>query len=41
MLEEACGLIQLSTGDLLRAAVAEGTEAIRHSQSEIAGVVAA
>jgi adenylate kinase len=27
MLEEDCGLVQLSTGDLLRAAVAAGTEA--------------
>jgi adenylate kinase len=29
MLEEAFGLVQLSTGDLLRAAVAAGTEAGR------------
>ena len=36
MLEERFGLVQLSTGDLLRAAVAEGTEAGRAAQSVMA-----
>src|SRR6056297_2201085 len=33
MLEDAFGLVQLSTGDLLRAAVAAGTEAGRQAQA--------
>jgi adenylate kinase len=33
MLEEDCGLIQLSTGDLLRAAVAAGTDAGKRAKS--------
>lgn len=33
MLEEAFGLVQLSTGDLLRAAVAAGTDAGKQAQS--------
>jgi adenylate kinase len=33
MLEEGFGLVQLSTGDLLRAAVAEGTEAGRKAKA--------
>ncbi len=41
MLQEAHGLIQLSTGDLLRAAVAAGTEAGRRAKSvmEAGGLV--
>jgi adenylate kinase len=41
MLEEAFGLVQLSTGDLLRAAVAEGTEAGRRAKAvmEAGGLV--
>ncbi len=41
MLEERFGLVQLSTGDLLRAAVAAGTEAGRAAQSvmEAGGLV--
>jgi len=41
MLEERFGLVQLSTGDLLRAAVAEGTEAGREAQAvmEAGGLV--
>lgn len=41
MLEEAFGLVQLSTGDLLRAAVAAGTEAGRAAKSvmEAGGLV--
>ena len=37
MLEERFGLVQLSTGDMLRAAVAEGTEAGRAAQAVMAG----
>jgi adenylate kinase len=33
MLEEDCGLVQLSTGDLLRAAVAAGTEAGKRAKA--------
>ncbi|MEL7151182.1 MAG: adenylate kinase [Pseudomonadota bacterium] len=41
MLEDTFGLVQLSTGDLLRAAVAAGTEAGRQAQSvmEAGGLV--
>jgi adenylate kinase len=41
MLEERFGLVQLSTGDLLRAAVAEGTEAGRQAKAvmEAGGLV--
>ena len=37
MLEERFGLVQLSTGDMLRAAVADGTEAGRAAQAVMAG----